>query len=205
MPREKSSELVEDLYQKVDTYKLVENLENCLACGKCVGSCPVASLSPSYNPRQIIRDVLTGSSERWLESEEIWRCFWCATCYTGCPMDIHFPLLLMQLRYRAIENRFGLQYFAPFKKFALRARDNALTFTPGDKGKERVMKIRSGMGVSPWPEVSDKAVAEYKALFDMTGTTDWLNAIHEEEGKPVNMTYTEGRIKVERSQGDKPQ
>lgn len=199
LSREKAGELVDGLYKKVDSYHLVENLESCLACGKCVGNCPVASLTPSYNPRQIIRDVLTGNMRRWLQSEEIWRCFWCAGCYTGCPVDIHYPMLVMQLRFRAIENQYGLKYFTPFKRFALRAREDALTFAPGAKGRERIMRLRTAMGVSPWPEVSEKAVAEYKALFDMTGTTEWLNAINDEDDKPVSLTYAAGRIKDEQS------
>jgi ferredoxin len=52
--------LIEGLYAKVDIYHLVENLESCLQCGKCAGICPVARLSPSYNPRQIIHDILNG-------------------------------------------------------------------------------------------------------------------------------------------------
>ena len=158
MPRERFRDRDECLYHKVDAYRLVENLEHCLQCGKCAGICPVANLSPSYNPRQIINDVLSGSHVRWLNSEEIWRCFWCAGCYTLCPVDIHFPLLMMQLRYLAVASRHGLKYIVPFKRFALRARE------------------------------------EYRALFDLTGTTDFLEQIREEEDMPVELTYLEGRI-----------
>jgi heterodisulfide reductase subunit C len=195
LPREREQKRVSSLYKQVDFYQLVENLENCLQCGKCVGICPVAGLSPSYNPRQIIRDILSGNEERWLKSEEIWRCFWCAGCYTVCPSDIHFPLLMMQLRYYAAEKRYGLKYLLPFKRFALRAREDGLTFAPGsEKGRSKIMKIRSGIGLAPWPHVSEKAREEYGALFDMTGTTDFLNSIREEDEKPVNLTYLEGRI-----------
>jgi heterodisulfide reductase subunit C len=195
LPRERERDRVSNLYQKVDSYHLVENLENCLQCGKCVGICPAAGLSPSYNPRQIIRDILSGSEERWLRSEEIWRCFWCAGCYTVCPSDIHFPLLMMQLRYCAAGKKYGLKYLLPFKRFALRAREDGLTFAPGsEKSRAKIMKIRSGIGLTPWPHVSEKAREEYGALFDRTGTTDFLNSIREEDEKPVSLTYLEGRI-----------
>lgn len=194
MRRERDKDSVEDLYAQVDAYDLVPNLRECLSCGKCVGGCPVAAISPSFNPRQIIRDVLAGTSERFLDSEEIWRCFWCANCYMGCPADIHFPLLMMQIRYRAIERRYGLKYFLPFKKFALRARDDGLTFVPSPKNRERIMRLRAGMGMSPWPEVSEKARAEYRALFELTGTTAYLEAVDEESEKPVRFAYLEGRI-----------
>ncbi|MEN6351427.1 MAG: 4Fe-4S dicluster domain-containing protein, partial [Syntrophomonas sp.] len=109
MAKEGSDKWDEQLYQKVDRYGLVGNLEQCLQCGKCTGNCPVAAITPSYNPRAIINDILAGSTERLLDSEEIWRCMWCANCYRVCPVDIHYPLLMMQLRYLALENGFGLK------------------------------------------------------------------------------------------------
>ncbi len=195
MPRERYRDRDDHLYGVVDAYRLVENLESCLQCGKCVGTCPVASLSPSYNPRQIIHDILSGSQTRWLASEEIWRCFWCAGCYTQCPMDIHFPLLMMQLRYRAVASRHGLKYIVPFKRFALRAREDGLTFAPGGaKGRDRIMALRTRIGLTPWPEISEKAREEYRTLFDLTGTTEFLEGIHEEEDQPLALSYLEGRI-----------
>jgi heterodisulfide reductase subunit C len=178
----------------VDVYRLVDNLNSCLACGKCVGNCPVARLTPSYNSRQIIRDVLSGVSDRWLQSEEIWRCLWCANCYTVCPMDINFPLLMMQLRYKAMEAGYGMQYIAPFKKFALRARDDGLTFAPGKKGREKVERTRSNLGTSPWPDISEKAKAEYKTLFDLCGTTKFLEELKTEEVEDLHLTYQNGKI-----------
>jgi heterodisulfide reductase subunit C len=194
MPREKYRDHDENLRAKVDSYKLVENLETCLACGKCTGNCPVASLTPSYNPRQIISDVLNGNAERWLASEEIWRCFWCANCATNCPNDIHFPLLMMQLRYMATEKKYGLKYIMPFRRFALRAREDGLTFGPSEKGREKIKRLRSNLGASPWPEISERAKAEYKELFDLTGATAYVEALSDEDEKPVDLRYTEGRI-----------
>lgn len=194
MPRERSRDLKDGLAEKVDAYKLVPDLGRCLACGKCAAVCPVAALNPSYNPRQIIRDVLAGNEERWVASEEIWRCFWCAGCHTVCPADIPFPLLIMQLRYRAVAKGYGLKYITPFKRFAQRAREDALTFAPGAKGRERIMKMRDAIGAEPWPAVSEKARQEYRELFEMTGTDRWLDEIREEDEKPVDLRYTDGRI-----------
>jgi heterodisulfide reductase subunit C len=193
MDRERVCDQTVDLYEQVDTYRLVPNLRDCLQCGKCSGGCPVAAMNPSYNPRQIIRDVLAGREERWLDSEEIWRCFWCANCYMGCPADIHFPLLMMQLRYRALQRKFGLKYIFPFKLFALRAREDGLTFVPL-QNRDRIMKIRSDAGMAPWPEISDKAREEYKAMFDLTGTTDWVKGIRKNDEQPVRFAYLQGRI-----------
>ncbi|MCL1915602.1 MAG: 4Fe-4S dicluster domain-containing protein [Desulfovibrionaceae bacterium] len=190
--------LKDSLAGHADGYKLLDNLSSCLGCGKCVGNCPAARQTPSYNPRQIIRDVLNGAEERWLKSEEIWRCLWCAGCYTLCPMDISYPLLIMQLRYRAVEAGYGLQYIAPFKKFAMRAREDGLTFAPGgSKGRERVQGIRSGIGASPWPEISEKAKAEYTALFDLCGVKRDLEGMPEDAAEPLDLNYLGGRIVYE--------
>jgi hypothetical protein len=110
-------------------------------------------------------------------------------------VDIHFPLLMMQLRYQAIAFRHGLKYIVPFKRFAMRAREDGLTFAPGSaRGRERIMGIRGRIGLTPWPEVSEKAREEYRELFDLTGTTDFLEQIREEEDMPVELEYLEGRI-----------
>jgi len=102
--------------------------------------------------------------------------------------------LMMELRYRAVARNRGLKYILPFKKFALRARQDGLTFVPSPKSRERIMELRRDMGVTPWPEISDKAKEEYAALFDLSGTTAWLEAIEMASAEPVRSTYSEGRI-----------
>ncbi|NPV91188.1 MAG: 4Fe-4S dicluster domain-containing protein [Firmicutes bacterium] len=194
MRRESSREWVEDLLGEIDQFGLVENLRSCLACGKCVGYCPAAALTPSYNSRQIIRDVLLGNRQRLAESEEIWRCLWCAGCYSACPMNIHFPLLMLLLRYHALEQGYGRRHSLVFKRFALKAREEGITFTPGGKKKAWLSDLRQKMGLSPWPEVSERARAEYQALFDLTGTTGWLEGMASEPGREAALTYQEGKI-----------
>jgi heterodisulfide reductase subunit C len=144
----------------------------------------------------VIREVLTGNPERLLESEEIQRCFWCASCYMGCPVGIHFPLLMMQLRYRALEYGKGLRYMIPFKKIALRARADGLTFVPSPRNQERIRKLREGMGVEPWPEVSERARNDYQALFDATGATEFVESldVEEAEDEELELKYLAGRI-----------
>lgn len=202
MPKDKDKNRKENLYKNIDVYRLVENLEHCMQCGKCVGACPVASLSPSYNSRQIISDVLNGQQERWLKSEEIWRCFLCSACYTLCPVDIDFPNLMIQMRYLAIENKYGLKYMAVFKRLAKAAWQDGLTFVPAStKNRDRIKKIRTDIGLSPWPEISEKAREEYKALFDLTGTLSFLEAIDEEDEKPLDLAYAEGRVTCYKQKG----
>jgi heterodisulfide reductase subunit C len=192
--RERDSDRREGLYAEIDGFGLVPDLRACLACGKCVGGCPVAAITPSYNSRQIIRDILAGNAERLWGSEEIWRCFWCAGCYMGCPVDIHFPLLMMELRYRALEHGYGLQYFLPFREFALKAREDGLTFAPDARRQKRIRKLRTRIGLPAWPEISEKARVEYRELFDLTGTTEWLAKTGSQPERPLRLSYEKGRI-----------
>ncbi|MDD4549912.1 MAG: 4Fe-4S dicluster domain-containing protein [Syntrophomonadaceae bacterium] len=202
MPREKDRDWDDNLYSKIDHYNLVENLEQCLQCGKCTGNCPVAAITPSYNPRVIVNDILAGSSVRLLDSEEIWRCFWCANCYRLCPVDIHYPLLMMQLRYMALENGYGLKYVLPINKFTFRALEKGLTFVPGKRGVEKIMRLRTSIGVEPWPQVSEKAIREYRAIFEQTGAKAWMENIQNMTEKPVRFSYLEGRMANEYTKGN---
>jgi hypothetical protein len=69
-----------------------------------------------------------------------------------------------------------------------------LTFAPSEKGREKIKRYRSNLGTTPWPEISDRAKAEYKELFDLTGATEHLEKLSDEAEKPVDFSYTEGRI-----------
>lgn len=194
MTREYESQWDDQLFEKVDRYKLVENLKSCLQCGKCTGNCPVAALNPSYNPRAIINDILSGDTSRLLESEEIWRCFWCANCYRVCPVDINYPFLMMQLRYLALENGYGLKYVVGINKYAFRALDNGLSFVPGKHGIEKINRLRSEIDEEPWPKVSDRAKKEYREIFEITGAAEWMENLEKMQEKPLKMSYKEGRI-----------
>ncbi|MDH7480286.1 MAG: 4Fe-4S dicluster domain-containing protein [Syntrophomonadaceae bacterium] len=194
MNRESSRQWVSGLLEQLDPLGLVGGLRSCLGCGKCVGYCPAAALTPSYNSRRIIRDVLLGNLERLAASEEIWRCLWCAGCYVACPMNIHFPLLMMLIRFKALELGYGRRYSLRFKRFARKAREEGITFTPGGEKLARLAELRQRIGLSPLPEVSERAKAEYKALFDLTGTTDWLDQLEASPGKEARLTYKEGKI-----------
>ncbi len=65
-----------------------ENFLLCFQCGTCTASCPVQSVDESYNARRIIRMALLGLREEVLQSEFIWLCSTCYTCYERCPKDV---------------------------------------------------------------------------------------------------------------------
>jgi hypothetical protein len=109
-------------------------------------------------------------------------------------VDINYPLLMMQLRYMALENGYGQKYVTGINKFVFRAMEKGLTFVPGQKGIEKIMRLRSGVGAEPWPEVSAKAIAEYRAIFEQTGAKEYMENLEKSEQRPLRMSYREGRI-----------
>lgn len=194
MKRELSQDWSEDFKKTVEASGLTDDLRQCLACGKCVGACPVAAITPSYSPRQIIRDVLMGNPERIIQSEELWRCFWCAGCASTCPAGIKFPLLMLVLRYYALEHGAGKKYVIPFKRFVERARLDGVTFQPGSKKLEKIKSLRSAIGLAPLRLVSEQARQEYQKLYELAGTLEWLDQLEEQDEHQLSLSFAAGKL-----------
>jgi heterodisulfide reductase subunit C2 len=69
---------------KMSGQKLLE----CLQCGKCSGSCPVAS-EHVPGPRGLIAEILSGMRQQALTNSTWWYCVSCGTCMTRCPVEIN--------------------------------------------------------------------------------------------------------------------
>jgi len=65
-----------------------QNLLECLQCGKCTGSCPVASAAVG-GPRLVIAQVLSGMKQAALSNPMWWYCVSCGSCVTRCPVEIN--------------------------------------------------------------------------------------------------------------------
>ncbi|MEX2683866.1 MAG: 4Fe-4S dicluster domain-containing protein [Candidatus Sigynarchaeota archaeon] len=59
---------------------------SCIQCGRCVGSCPAAIVSPTFNMR-IINKRIQEDDEHLLVESDIWDCFYCQACVNLCPRD----------------------------------------------------------------------------------------------------------------------
>ena len=79
------------------------NLTKCFACGTCTAGCPVRDIDEKYNPRKIIRMIILGMREEVLNSEFIWLCSTCYTCYDRCPQGVHITDIMMALRNIAVK------------------------------------------------------------------------------------------------------
>jgi len=65
-----------------------QNLEACLQCGKCSGSCPICT-DKVGGPRRLVAAILYGLKEQALQDPTWWYCVSCGTCMTRCPVEIN--------------------------------------------------------------------------------------------------------------------
>ncbi len=79
-------------------------IKTCLQCKRCANGCPVAEYTTS-SPSEIIRQLRMGVGKELLDSEIIWTCVSCATCFSRCPMEINMAEVMDALRIMAVEKR----------------------------------------------------------------------------------------------------
>ena len=80
------------------------DLNLCLQCKKCDSGCPVSGLTGSA-PSEILRRLHLGAGNELLESDLVWMCVSCETCFARCPMGIDIPSAIDALRAMAVERK----------------------------------------------------------------------------------------------------
>lgn len=80
-----------------------ETITLCYQCGTCASSCPVAKITPSFNPREVIKLSLLGAEEEVLSGDSIWLCCSCYNCQERCPQRIEVADVIYALRNIAFE------------------------------------------------------------------------------------------------------
>ena len=80
------------------------DLNVCFQCKKCDSGCPVSDLTGAP-PSEILRRLHLGGGEELLDSDLVWMCVSCETCFARCPMGIDIPSAMDALRKLAVERR----------------------------------------------------------------------------------------------------
>ena len=108
---------IEDL-EKEPFQLTSEQIEYCMECSICTGTCPVSRENPRFAPKQIIKQAAMKLDDALLESREIWACLSCAQCNSRCPAMIDFPEFNRHYRRKArkaghlpVESHHGIHQF----------------------------------------------------------------------------------------------
>jgi len=91
-----------------------ETITLCYQCGTCASSCPVAKITPRFNPREVIRLSLLGAKEEVLSSDSIWLCCSCYNCQERCPQKIEIADVIYALRNIAFEKGYIPDIYSQF-------------------------------------------------------------------------------------------
>jgi len=76
------------------------DINACLQCKKCTSGCPVAGYATS-SPSEIIKKLQLGAGDELLDSDIVWTCVSCTTCFSRCPMAINMAGIMDALRIMA--------------------------------------------------------------------------------------------------------
>jgi len=82
-----------------------EAVAACIQCGTCSGTCPTAR-DMDYTPRQVMALIRAGYRERVLNSNMIWLCASCYSCYVVCPKEIKLTDFFYKLKQMAMRGGF---------------------------------------------------------------------------------------------------
>lgn len=88
-----------------------EHIRRCFSCGTCSAGCPVGGVTDKYNPRRIIHMALLGMRQQVLNSDFVWLCSVCYTCYERCPQDVRIPELMNAIRNIAVRQGYVPEAF----------------------------------------------------------------------------------------------
>ena len=78
------------------------NLELCLQCGTCGGSCP-SGPDMDHTPRALFAMIEAGMKDQVLRSNTPWYCVSCYYCMVRCPQEINITDLMYTLKRMAIQ------------------------------------------------------------------------------------------------------
>jgi heterodisulfide reductase subunit C2 len=76
----------------------------CLQCKKCSNGCPVAGIT-KVSPSDIIRKLQLDAGDEILDSDLVWMCASCETCFDRCPMQIDMASVMDALRTLAVDKK----------------------------------------------------------------------------------------------------
>jgi heterodisulfide reductase subunit C2 len=80
------------------------DIRSCLQCKKCSNGCAVSEMA-KVSPSEIIRKLQLNAEDNIFNSDLIWMCASCETCYSRCPMKINMAAVMDALRILSVKNK----------------------------------------------------------------------------------------------------
>lgn len=129
-------------------------LQKCSECGACYDVCPSCLHLTGYDPRAVIKGILAGEAEKFINSDQIWQCLECHQCLELCFQHYGFENAMTAMRLYATKKgihppqvKRGWDMFAKTGRLgdpAMPARKKLDLPEPAESGKEEFLKLIAG-------------------------------------------------------------
>jgi heterodisulfide reductase subunit B len=127
----------------------VSLLGKCSTCTACKDDCPVCKVDPTFQPTEIIGELVRGHLDDVLAEGQLWKCLECYTCQELCHSDIGMAETFRKLKELAMAAGSGPESVsAAYSEF----------LKSGVLGKPRE-SARKKLGLAPLPQTGGDAVA----------------------------------------------
>lgn len=97
-----------DFLEEVHKIPGGEKIADCIQCGTCSGSCPVAYMM-DYAPRKLFAMIRAGYRDDVMKSDTIWICASCYMCAARCPKDIKITDIMYALKRLSIKSKKNIE------------------------------------------------------------------------------------------------
>lgn len=116
-------------------------LTKCNSCQACKDDCPVCKVDPTFQPTEIIEDLVAGKLDDVLGDSQLWKCLECYTCKELCHSEIGMANTFRKLKELSAEAGHGPESVAAAYKTFLET---------GTLGKPKE-SARKKLGLDPLP------------------------------------------------------
>ena len=131
----------------------VSLLAKCSTCTACKDDCPVCKVDPTFQPTEIIGELVRGHLDDVLAEGQLWKCLECYTCQELCHSDIGMAETFRKLKELAMAAGSGPESVsAAYSEF----------LKSGVLGKPRE-SARKKLGLQPLPATGGDAVGRLLA------------------------------------------
>lgn len=142
-------------HREADKAKLAESfdvaaLAKCAACGACKDDCPVCKVDPTFQPTEIMQQLVAGGIDEVVADSQLWKCLECYTCQELCHSKYGMAENFRKLKELAMATGHGPDSVASAYDMFLKT---------GTLGKPKE-SARKKLGLDPLPATGGAALAK---------------------------------------------